>query len=80
MEKEFVHPETQQGEVFFMNSNAKGFGAMGLETKRMGSTTYDGEGNRISHDDWSPVFIQQKEIDSQELSLMDLRRKWREEH
>lgn len=74
----FIHPETQQGEVFFVNAHDADFEVMSWTSKRKGLHTYDGEGNRIEHDDWFPVFIQKKELESQELSLMDLRRKWRE--
>lgn len=78
MAEEFIHPETQQGETFFINTDTKGFSLMEWNTKRKGLQTYDGEGNRIEHDDWFSVFIQKEELEKQNLSLQELRRKWRE--
>ncbi len=81
VQKEFIHPELNQGEVFFTNSEFSWFEEMPFVTKRLGKIAYDGSGNRIgsSGDDWHPVFLNQEEIIKTGKSLSELRRGIRKE-
>lgn len=74
-----MHPETQQGEVFFTNTDSESFGTMNFQSKRKGNAAYDGEGRPTSSDNWFPVFVQQFELEKQNLDLVSLRREWRKE-
>ena len=71
----FVHPELTKGEVLFTNAEFSQFEKMNFKTKRLGKIAYDGNGNQLNHEDWFPVFLNNAEVETSELSLMELRRK-----
>lgn len=72
----FNHPETNPGEMFFSNAHKGDFDKLKYISKRLGTTAYDGEGNRLDTDDWLPIFILKKEIKKTGQSLSELRRDW----
>jgi len=76
----FIHPEIQKREVFFTNTDSKGFDHMTWKTKRKGCTAYDGNGKRTGEKNWFPVFLDEREleINGKELSLA--RKEFRVEH
>ncbi len=76
----FIHPELQKGEVFFTNSNYKGFEKMKWTSKRKGSKAYDGEGRLLHDTNWFPVFIQTNELEKHKLDLKTMRRQWIVKH
>ena len=70
MEKvNWVHPEAGNGEVLLRNMNHSGFSALDFSTKRQGQIAYDGDGNRLSQEDWLPVFIKIEELESRGIDL-----------
>lgn len=73
----FVHPELQNGEVFFTNSSAAGFEMILWDSKRKGEQAFDSEGNLLSEKDWFPVFIQTKELERSETTIRDARSRFR---
>lgn len=78
-QREFIHPEIREGEVFFTASTLKDFKNMPWKTKRKGTASYDGDGNLLSVKDWFPVFIHTKELEDTGSNLIIIRRKFREE-
>jgi len=67
---EFVHPELRAGEVFFRNCTRAQFDTLGISSKRMGVTAYDGRGNALVSDpDWHPVFFSAAEIATRKISI-----------
>ena len=77
LKPDWIHPELRKEEVFFTNTNIKRFEKMEYISKRCGKNAYDGEGNRLYQKDWFPVFIQGSDLEKDEMSLQDVRRKWR---
>ncbi|KND49851.1 MAG: hypothetical protein AB198_00385 [Parcubacteria bacterium C7867-003] len=69
----FKHPEAEDDEVFITNSNEKVFNQMSWVTKRKGKVALDGNGLMTNNDDWFPVFIGKKELESSEMSIKDIR-------
>jgi hypothetical protein len=66
-----IHPEAQEGEIFFFNVSANLPGMSGLDlddtfqsmnwkTKRLGEVAYDISGNYLRHS--RPVFVQRSEV------------------
>ena len=76
MLREFRHPEALAGEVFFTNAHQSDFRKMQFKTKRIGSNSYDGVGNKLTVDDWFPVFINKQELKVAGKSLKELRDDW----
>ena len=74
----FNHPEIQTGEVFFTNANARQFKLMRWTTKRKGSVAYDGEGNKLGHTNWFPIFLGQAELENVKADIQAERKTWRE--
>lgn len=72
--EDFSHPELRDSEVLFLNSNKVNFDNLKFETKRNGSVAYDGVGNKLDHDNWFPVFLQEEEVLSSGKTLLELRR------
>ncbi len=70
----FIHPELMQGEVFFSNMNLSDFSRFHFSTKRKGFFSYDGEGRKLLHRNWFPVFVKKAELDKARNSLQELRR------
>lgn len=68
------HPEVRAGEVFVSATCARGFEQLDFASKRPGEVAYDGDGNRLSFDDWFPVFITTKELEVRGLDLASVRR------
>jgi len=77
MNKNFIHPETQEGEVFLINSTKKNFNSMPWTSKRLGITAFDAQGNRIDVANWRPTFIAKGELSG--LRISDVRRSLREQ-
>lgn len=77
LDTNFIHPEIQKGEVFFMNTESAKFKVIDFESKRIGNIAYDGNGNLLDHEDWFPVFLKEDEMSNSGFSLMELRRKFR---
>ena len=73
----FSHPETREGELFFLNTNTAGFENIRYNSKRKGIIAYDGEGNRQNAADWFPVFASIKEFEKSELQLVEERKKFK---
>ncbi len=74
----FIHPELRNGEVFFTNSDKASFGKMSWKTKRLGAQAYNGVGEKIQHEDWCPVFLQESEMRKLNESLAEVRREFRQ--
>ncbi|MEK9157820.1 MAG: hypothetical protein AAB638_01390 [Patescibacteria group bacterium] len=72
------HPEKQPDEVFFTNATARQFRIMRWRTKRKGSVAYDGEGNKLAHKNWFPVFLSKSELDNVKADLVTERKTWRQ--
>ncbi len=75
---ESIHPEMEKGEIFFTNTNQKGFESMGFKTKRRGVTTYNANGQLFKREDWFPVFISREELNQSNPSLKIERRIFQE--
>lgn len=78
--KEFKHPETKKGEVFFSNSDSNSYGLLGYKTKRIGQQAYDGEGRELQSYNWYPVFVQEEEILKSPKTLQEQRRAFRDKY
>ena len=74
MERQFIHPELQKDEVLLKNMSDSSFNALKFSSKRIGRLSYDGRGNRQFENDWHPVFISIAELESQDQTLMEIRR------
>ncbi|MEK7612395.1 MAG: hypothetical protein AAB407_03580 [Patescibacteria group bacterium] len=74
----WTHPETHSGEVFFINLTSTMFEKLSLRTKRKGNTAHDGEGNKLDHADWWPVFVQVSELSEREQDISSARRQIKE--
>ena len=72
----FSHPEMKLGEVFFTNTNTPGYLEIEWVSKRRGRIAYDGEGNRLTVNDWSPVFISEVELEESRKDLQTVRREF----
>jgi hypothetical protein len=70
----FRHPELREGEVLFRNMTALEFAALSWTSKRRGDAAYDGNGMALPFPDWKPVFIQESELETCNLSLKEARR------
>lgn len=75
---EFIHPELHENEIFFANTDWDGFRKMRWQTKRKGVVAYDGKGNKLSHADWFPVFLDPDELEKGRVSLAIARQQWRD--
>jgi hypothetical protein len=75
----FDHPELQSGEVFFTNADEEGFQSIVFKSKRRGVQPYNGEGTKLSTENWFPIFIQASELAEANTSLIQARRKYRAE-
>ncbi len=75
LETNFTHPELQKGEVFFTNADLSQFNALEFKSKRIGKVAYDGKGNIQENEDWFPVFLNNKEVQTSGFFLMELRKK-----
>ena len=80
MSNTFTHPEQKDAETFFMNVHQKDFDALTYKSKRMGTVAYDGNGKKLKHEDWFPVFLATTEVTETDKSISDLRRGWREKN
>jgi len=69
----FIHPELLKGEVFFTNAHRSVFVDMPYTTKRLGRVAYDGEGGRLSVNDWYPVFLKESELSILGRTLLEIR-------
>lgn len=56
------HPETEATEVFISNVSMKTFQSLPYASKRLGTTTFDGEGRQFAVPDWRPFFLSTAEI------------------
>jgi hypothetical protein len=56
------HPECGDGETFLFNACRNGFQSLRYSSKRMGVSPYDGDGHKLSFQNWHPVFVQQSEL------------------
>jgi hypothetical protein len=74
---QFIHPETKPSEIFFTNAHLADFSKMEFKTKRLGEQAYDGNGAKLSNNDWYPVFLNQSEIKESGKLLSDLRKEFR---
>ena len=73
----FIQPETREGEVFFSNMTAQQFELFDWVSKRKGSVSYDGYGNRLDEPNWFPVFVTTKEIAERKTDLTRERWEWK---
>jgi hypothetical protein len=73
------HPEAAEGEVLFINMTSAQFAIFDSSSKRMGQVAYDGEGRRLQHNDWFPVFVSNAEIQARGIGLRAERQKFRAE-
>lgn len=73
---DFKHPELKEGEIFLTNASNKQFSDADFRTKRLGNNAYDGNGKKLSHDDWFPVFISKKELSAIGKNLKTIRKSW----
>ncbi len=76
MNKDFIHPEKLEGEIFLINSTKKNFSSIPWPSKRLGSLAFDGQGRRIEAKDWRPTFISENELSG--VRINDARRSLRE--
>jgi len=74
----FTHPEKQEHEVFFTNATARQFKMMRWSSKRKGAAAYDGEGNKLKHKNWFPVFLAKSELDNVKADITAERKTWRQ--
>jgi len=74
----WTHHEIQEAEEFLSNMNDEQFRKLDWKSKRAGQSAYDGEGRRLTHANWFPVFIQKEELQAKQTDLTDLRRSLRE--
>ncbi len=74
----FIHPEVQDGEVFFTNATGRQFKLMRWKSKRIGTVTYDMDGNHQKFRNWFPVFIKKDELENVKADLVSERRTWRQ--
>ncbi len=72
------HPEAQVGEVFFTNASGRQFKLMRWKSKRIGTVTYDIDGNEQKFRNWFPVFVRKEELDTVKADLVAERRTWRQ--
>ena len=75
---EFIHPEKQDGEIFFTNATRGQFKLMRWSSKRKGIIAYDGEGKQLSYKNWFPIFLKKEELDNVKADLRTERKSWRE--
>lgn len=73
----FTHPEKKYDELFISNVSHSIFNSTNLNSKRLGKSSFDGQGNRIYSNDWFPMFVKSKELDTYNISLGELRLKIR---
>jgi len=62
------HPERRSDEVFLANVPDEDWARLPWETKRIGKTAFDFDGNRISN--VRPVFVAKKEVGRESLQLL----------
>ncbi len=78
--KEFVHPETKKGEVFFSNSDSNSYQLLPYKTKRIGVNAYDTVGKDLQSYNWYPVFVQLEEIQKSPKTLAEQRQAFRDKY
>ena len=65
--KDWEHPELQQGEVFLGNIRKDLFEDRTWKTRRQGNITYDAVGKSFLATDFLPVFVQRAEMEEEGL-------------
>jgi len=60
----FRHPEAHDDEVWIGNVWKVDFPAIGWESKRLGSQTYDAHGKHLPRDVMKPVFVKREELEA----------------
>lgn len=75
--QEFTHAEIRAKEVFLSNTNDRGWRLISWTSKRRGQIAYDGNGTKLGHVDWFPVFVSSDELSAASLTLQEARRQLR---
>lgn len=73
----YVHPEENDTEIFFSNTNSQGFQQLAWKSKRKGVRTFNGKGEEFTVEGCFPVFISREELEDSGIALMDVRRAFR---
>ena len=73
-QKDFMHPECRNSELFFTNADSVTYDLIPFRTKRKGNDAYDGMGNKLKVTDWFPVFIEREELES--MNALTSHRAW----
>ena len=75
--QEFIHPELQEGEVFFSNCDSVSFALIPWWSKRKGNRAYNGTGQSLRIKDWFPVFVSKDELRRARVTVAEARQELR---
>ena len=56
------HPQAGTDEIFVSNISLGAFRTLSYSTKRLGTRTFDGNGQEIFIEDWFPMFLRGHEV------------------